>query len=423
MSHKYTYTPLVKFNTPLGSGVLAITTLFALGGCASVNSYKVDAKGKRDQEAAEGIPYYQPRPYVAVKAPFPVNGYDLLVTGRTNDKGDILISKKALPAAVHKWMHTADDKNSFVLSADTPVQIRKHAKNGQNSQGGNSEGDGKPNGDTSADKAPDTGKASIQVSGGAASPVVPIGELFDIVYLPDFNERYVLSLNPGLGNLTATVTLQGGMLNSLNTNIDNTEIAKMVSQTIASVIDIKKQLLLADAAPAADTDPLGDAVAKQAKKTGTRTVTLRIRLIEEALPGIYPVLKPMEQIDSIANWNSPMRPGSINFRVRQRIDVELLSASTRKTSNADGPTQPTKIEGSTFSALKSAIASVLPSDIKAKAGDLSYAEETDQALILRFSKRMDEATKKRVVEILKEKAPVTAPLNLYKEKDFSIQNP
>ena len=60
---------------------LAVSLLLVTG-CAELRSYKVNAEGAKISGAEEGIPYYMPRPFIAVKQPFPINGRQFPITGK-----------------------------------------------------------------------------------------------------------------------------------------------------------------------------------------------------------------------------------------------------------------------------------------------------------------------------------------------------
>ena len=400
----------------LSRSMLGLLTAAVIGGCAHVNSYKVDSDGKRLKGVEEGIPYYQPRPYVAVKSPFPVSGGDLLVQGTVDSEGNVLIPKDAVPDRLKTWFRTSDvDANSLVVPGETVVRVRqqstradKDGGDGNGDDGNDDDGDGgggaggagsggpsaKPPGED--DKKKEEAGGKNEMSGPAASHVVRVCDSFDVVYLPDFAERYVLQLNPGLGNLKATINLQGGMLNSFGTEIDNSAVASMVSQAVAAAVDVAKQYALAGLAPDEPTETLDEAI-RQQSTAKSRKATLRIRCVAEALPGLYPILKPGEEAPGNQELLLPSR---ITFRARQRVEVEVVRVEASASTPPPTPTaKRIELSKEEVSKLWDSIKQILgdDQDLLKSIGELRTAYvPSDKKLILRFGKEFDAETASKV---------------------------
>jgi hypothetical protein len=403
----------------------------ALAGCATVRSVPVDAEGDRRSGAIEGIPYYLPRPYVAVKQPFPVGGRDLLVTATIDGNGNVLIARDALPKELEQ-LEELKHTNDGTIVPKSRIFLQGKPKKGETGSAGETPEDAGPE-QTEGDEEPqgDEGDAEPKSGGkthatGTVSPVVPISELFDIVYLPDFEERYVLRLRPRLGKLEANLGLQGGILGSLAVNVDNQAIASMVTDSVEAVVDVAKEVALGKLIPA--TSKEGDAVL-QSKRDGA--VTLRLRTTHEALPGLYPVLRPDEeclltdpaqcpQDHAVATYGAststrtttpshdflgatlvvPVGPYTrVAYRVRSTLVVELLDAQTvaaRPEADAEKATTEPVDKEKVTTAVKQWISSA---GLTKALGKVSIDVRTD-AIVIRSSNSLSEKQAKSYEEKL-----------------------
>jgi len=183
-------------------------------------------------------------------------------------------------------------------------------------------------------QSPSSAKATI--SGDPTTPVVNnISEHFDLMYLPDFDEQYAVQLDPGLGEATLNLGLENGWLvESSTVTLDNKELGKFIFQQIdrftSLAADFAKVYQGLIPVPASLED-----VAKSASMVapGEKWVLLKITYSIEALPGVYPLLKPAEAKTPASGDTTylqlPAPPfTAIAFNVRREAMIELVRPGT-----------------------------------------------------------------------------------------------
>ncbi len=135
----------------------------------------------------------------------------------------------------------------------------------------------------------------------------PLRGNFDIVYLPDFEEQYVVSSFAGLGNAKVALNLgQGWSLQGMDSLADNREINRRIFDLIDFAVQIGKTAALGaggftlPASPTAHSAGSGATVIPPQQELKTEEckagtpVTLKFVVIHYAAKGMYPVLKPRE---------------------------------------------------------------------------------------------------------------------------------
>jgi hypothetical protein len=151
---------------------------------------------------------------------------------------------------------------------------------------------------TKTDEVLPMSKASVTTSGDPrTNPHTSLAYCpFDIILLQDFDEQYAIEVRGGVGQATAKIGLENGwMVESVETMVDNKEMGKFIFEQIEKFVDIA-----ADAASLAltGTPTIGGSnetakLVSQAAESNTSLV-LKVTVIHEAQPGLYPVLKPSE---------------------------------------------------------------------------------------------------------------------------------
>lgn len=152
-----------------------------------------------------------------------------------------------------------------------------------------------------------TGRNSrTMTNSNGAFAYTPLRGNLDIVYLPDFDEQYVVSSQANLGNASFMMNMgQGWSLQGFNSISDNSELNKRIFALIDKASELAS--LAADAGMTALFPPAGAAIAAdrlaslrsatnsevKALPAGT-PVTLRIVVVHYAAKGLYPVIKPRE---------------------------------------------------------------------------------------------------------------------------------
>jgi hypothetical protein len=361
--------------------------LLILASCASVSVRKVPAAttytnwtdaDQRRADALEGVRFYMPRPYVRVKQPFIVAADVYLAHAIVAPDGGfaLLTSITSLdPAAPRAPALPSELARSIPLRsiplraiAARPSAPPAPASGGDIALGISDELD--PQLAAAAKSAvelltapvpapadpastPTTGREHRRVAvDNTALARTPLDGPFDILYLPDFDEQYVVSSSAKLGDTAVALDLgQGWSLQSLDSLADN----RAINQRIYALLDDVSRLGLAAARAAimgplpnialsADpTDPNTDATSADPTSTDSdpaphvaipatpahdappapgTPLLLRITVLHTVAPGLYPVIKPRE----LAAASS--RPGTFNLSLATGSATKSISART-----------------------------------------------------------------------------------------------
>ena len=294
---------------------LLVALMFvALGpGCASVKIMKVKS------DDAEGIPFYLPRPYVTVFEPFVIGSSAYLVGGQLSPDGQyLLIDNVKLDSAGHFKLEKGESMavpSRLVRRAVTPSQQPKldgtqgkeeapesttpkpGASTPKNGESTTSKGNADDKTNSPGEPVTSVGQFNISVLNSNASfAVTPGRRFFDITWLPDFDEKYVVQGTPGLGNSNIAVTLgQGWSLQGLDAKLDNSAIVKPLLDFYKTSIDALAQLAKGKILPAGAIATDGTQGAPEISRdlAGTR-LSIKVTVVQVAAPGIYPILKPSE---------------------------------------------------------------------------------------------------------------------------------
>ncbi len=298
---------------------LAAGAMLLIAGCSSVKILKV-AGGVQP----EGIPFYLPRPYVQVFEPFVIGSKAYLVSGRVSDDGKYLLIDNVSDRDRLDGLFLSD------LSKDAPPRV---PVNRIQRAGSAPPVTGSPQGATEPDpaaSAPASAASAASAPASAASqPDVkesqPSGNFnlsvtntsavfpptlgrrfFDVVWMPDFDEKYVVQGTPGLGNANIAVTMtQGWGLYGLDAKIDNSAVVKPLLDFYSTGMDALSKLAKSKIFPAgafSTGSPQGEL--EQQLPAGAR-VTIKITRVQVVAPGLYPILKPAEAATAVEAPPSP----------------------------------------------------------------------------------------------------------------------
>jgi hypothetical protein len=183
-------------------------------------------------------------------------------------------------------------------------------------------------------KSPSSAKATI--SGDPTTPVVnDISEHFDLMYLPDFDEQYAVQMDPGLGEATLNLGLENGWLvESSSVTLDNKELGNFIFHQIDRFTSLAADIAKAYSGLIPVPVSLG-VVEKSAfvDEQKVKWVLLKITYSIEALPGVYPLLKPGESKTPASGDTTylqlPAPPfTAIAFNVRRAAMIELATAGS-----------------------------------------------------------------------------------------------
>ncbi len=154
-----------------------------------------------------------------------------------------------------------------------------------------------------ADVTAPTGQNEISLSTYNEVYQKKVTNSFDIIYLPDFEEEYVIDPKANLGSMDMRFTQgPGGVLMAMGMKVDNSaitrpivdawkDIAGALSRAGTTAVDKMVPSFKAQAGP--DGKPKGPVLAQAGKR-----VTLRIHVVSMASQGMYPILKAKEVINN-----------------------------------------------------------------------------------------------------------------------------
>lgn len=286
----------------------ALTLLVTMVGCASVSVRRIDTNGTAS--GPDGVRFYRPRPYVSVYEPFVIASKAYVAAGRLTPDGRFIVLTK-VPDELSNRIALHDDK--VVVDATKVLVSRKEEAVRGSVQSGKlldmvKEKAQEPNvikEETKKDGGPvKTGQLDLCVGNdNKAYAFQPGRRYFDIVFLPDFEEDYVVSAEARLGNASADIILgQGWSLQGMAMKADNDELNKR----IFALMEDAQKLLTAAARTAVGMPPIPGGpqagklwAADQVFKGGT-PVSVKVTVVRVVAPGLYKVLKPkeLEKFDS-----------------------------------------------------------------------------------------------------------------------------
>lgn len=286
--------------------------VLVLAGCANVKVTKVNDPANQP----EGLPFYLPRPYVQVYEPFVIASEVFLASGQLADDGKYLMLDKVGDKLKGILATDPSADAARIPAGSVRVPPPRGGVRGAPQMGEDTTGAKKPDGDKPKD-APGDKPAPQPASGGDAAPVgqsntkvtqssVPFPSVlgrrfFDVVWMPDFEEKYVIQRTQGLGNSDVGVTMvQGWGLYGMEAKVDNSALVKPLLDFYSTGLDAlsqlaKSKILPGSALPGAPQMGAADGTlpADRALAPGAR-VSVKITRVTVAAPGLYPVLKPSE---------------------------------------------------------------------------------------------------------------------------------
>lgn len=345
--------------------VLAVIPMMILLGCASVAVHKLNANGRIDADDPEGLRFYRPRPYVAVTEPFVIETSVYLAAGEMSPDGSFILltqvpTELASDIAVNSDLKSGGQKTMGPISIDASKVLVSTPSQASGPQGASASGGSSPKpGPTTPTPAPTTSPTptSTPADGSSGSTpgivetkvandneafaVTPLPRFFTIVWLPDWEEQYVITTKSGLGSANTTINfLQGWSLQGLDAKVDNSAIVKPLldfySGTLGALqkvatAKIEGPLSLVTGKPQGASAKTRAPIAKGEFGGGT-SVTVKITKARMVAPGLYKILKPTElaKIPSGVTKNilKPVEPlTDIPFNTYDVIVMEATRAS------------------------------------------------------------------------------------------------
>lgn len=334
--------------------VVSCAALASLAGCASVDVTRIS---DTNRNTAKGFRYYMPRPYLVVKQPFTVAGQEYITQGTLNPDNSVAIDPGALPAFVRDAMgHTGTEVIRIDRTRIAASQaVRASLAEAQSAADPAEKPAPKPAAPASTEKETEAStdyggtKGLLQTAGDPATdPRVDLhNPLFDIIYLPDFEEQYAVRVSGGLGKGSLQLGLENGwMVERASAEVDNTELGKFIYRNIDKATD-----LAIGAAKVALGLPPGvsssSGTGEEQAGAAARGVLLRIVVLTEAQPGTYPFLKLSETTKNFADnqRSNPQNASTyvhlacppdtrVSYNAVRRVRIELVSLEPEATKPA-----------------------------------------------------------------------------------------
>lgn len=318
------------------SFVICVATSLAVSACSSITIHRIDPNTHElDTKAPEGVRYYLPRPYVSVTEPFVIGSRTYIAEGQLSPDSNYVLITKADPKLAQlapligatKSMGVLSIASGTVSSVDAPAASDLQAQGAPASStsttstttNGNGSGKGGGTGDTKGGSdqtksEPKSGTTNNKVTNDTTAILVtPQARYFNIVWLPDFDEQYVITTHRGFGKASATISLgQGWYLQGLDATVDNSALTQPLLDFYSGTRGALQKLATSKIAPPISAIAGGSAqgaAAPQsqtaAKFSGGTPVTVKVTIARIVAPGLYPILKPkeVEKADSLAKLN------------------------------------------------------------------------------------------------------------------------
>lgn len=291
----------------IAPALLAVSVL-ALASCASVSVLKVTEGAQQP----EGIPFYLPRPYVQVYEPFVIGSKAYLVSGKLSQDGKYLLIDNVKDQGSLDGLFRSELSREQALRV--PVNIIRKPGAGPRASGltgsaqGETEAPAAPASAASAASAPDSagsaptgsqpsGNFNVSVTNTTSLFPPTLGRrFFDVVWMPDFDEKYVVQGKPGLGNTNIGLTMtQGWGLYGLDARVDNSALVKPLLDFYSTGFDALGKLAKSKIFPAGELTGGGaqGAIETADLPPGAR-VTVKVTRVQVVAPGLYPILKAKE---------------------------------------------------------------------------------------------------------------------------------
>jgi hypothetical protein len=291
---------------------LILVLSLGLASCADFGIRKVPQRGdyqgwddtRQEQvDAMSGFRFYLRRPFVAVHTPFPVSSTTFVLNGHVSADGlwvSIDMSHAPTAPASEAWKKvlrfvgwTADADGAARVDA-AKVLLRDPAPAGGKQPAGAQGAEPEP----VAETEPSGGIGSYKVRSDLDGlSVIPFRKYFDITYLPDHDEQYVVDAAENFGNVSVDLTWgPGNSLLSMDATVDNSAIVAPLLNAYQGLVKAAGQAVISRINPvAAVQGAVAQGAAGESRiAEGGTPVTVIVHVVRFAAPGLYPILKPKE---------------------------------------------------------------------------------------------------------------------------------
>ena len=238
-----------------------------------------------EADKMEGPRFYLPRPFLVVKTPVPIAARVAFISleYEQNQKN----YKVSLPSEAETWVKrllpsTLTISQALKLKLATEVSGKQEAAaagKAVEEPGKKEEAPPKEGATKKEEPVPPTTVIGRVTSLYKEDPVTKLGELFDVVYLPDFDEQFVIGRSFGLGKGDVQISLRNGWAAEVfGEQIDRSNlipyVINQVENASKAALNVAKDWGLMSAGIPVGALPLPSLVAKQ-EALGTGEDTTR----------------------------------------------------------------------------------------------------------------------------------------------------
>jgi hypothetical protein len=273
----------------------SLIQVLCLAACASVSVRP--AHRAPDGDEREGMPFYLQRPYVVIEQEIPIEGSEGYLAANYDPRLKRYYLTSPVPGELAQvtgldkvgipFESVAVLNESVVLGEPfTDVETKDETE--------------KPA--TEKDAGTQSSESNVASASGTLKwdstvpQVLREGKAISIVFLPDLDEKYVVSVRGGLGTADSKVALgPGGTANQFEANVDNREVGRFIFDEVAKFTNLAVDLIKVKRKLLAPAVPLGETEADvEVKDKPLVPALLRYIYVGFAVPGMYPILKNSE---------------------------------------------------------------------------------------------------------------------------------
>lgn len=303
------------FNRILMSAFVFLTA--AMSGCARLDYVKVPTPTQysgwtdEDQQKADsmkGVRYYLPRPFLHLKKSIPVAQRVAFISFRFDPIERTY--KLEPPQDPPTWLRRVAPQKISVGQA-LAATLARAGSEAAKQQAGGVDSDDPPSAEPGATEPPSTLMATTGFI-NQSDPVTELSDKMDIVYLPDFEEQYVIQAKTGMGKAKIETRLRNGWAaETFSVDVDNSQVVPYVIKQIEKVSDVAAGIATTWLPVAAGLPPgtspaalmgaelqaggvEGDLTTRVAENVLGQVLLFKIAEVRIAQPGVYPILKPRE---------------------------------------------------------------------------------------------------------------------------------
>jgi hypothetical protein len=309
---------------------LVVCLLF---GCARIDYEKVPTpthydnwtdEDQRKSDSMKGVRYYLPRPFLHLKQSIPVSQRVAFVTFQFNEKEGCYILE--MPQNPPTWLLGVAPRRISIGQALAATIAKTRRETVGEQQEGEVVGEEEEKREPPSESIEETPPSELKAQTGFISqtdPVTRLSDKMDVVYLPDFEEQYVIQPRIGLGKAEIETRLRNGWAAEVfSQDLDNSQVIPFVIRQVERASEAAAGIvtdwmpLAAGLPPGTSPATLlelagikpGEAVAKMqageveeepagkiiAKELLGEVLLFKVAEVRIAQPGIYPILKPRE---------------------------------------------------------------------------------------------------------------------------------